>query len=418
MVLRVGEPEDGTSVAYTPSSTQQLTHTTPRDSAAVGLLGNARNAKQAARRQTFIVWAQWLTVYTVVTAFFATVSSDPSLRISHGLLAYLLIIIGTSRETRRALSVVMVIISYLAVDWFFVPPRYALGRANDFDFYILAGFIVVAVIISQLVSNLKKTAELAMLRAQEIEQLGIQQLELEREAMRARESREAEAMKNALIASISHDLRSPITTVKMLSDPSYGIDPHMALARIGDEADRINRYLSTMRQFSDVGATGALLNVESHVVEDLIGTAIASYASVLRGREVRVKPAADEADILLVRCDFTLSLQVLGNLLQNAARHTPAPSPIDVWATGEGSQARIVVADRGPGVLPEEVELIFQARKRGTNVGLTGMAQDGQGMGLAIARTFARAQLGDVTYREREGGGAEFTFVLPRSLEF
>ena len=59
-------------------------------------------------------------------------------------------------------------------------------------------------------------------------------------------------MKNALIASIAHDLRSPITTMKMLADPGYGIDPQMALHRISvTEADRMNRYLSTMRHFSD-----------------------------------------------------------------------------------------------------------------------------------------------------------------------
>jgi two-component system sensor histidine kinase KdpD len=202
-----------------------------------------------------------------------------------------------------------------------------------------------------------------------------------------------------------------------LSDPDYGIDPAMALARIGDEADRINRYLSTMRHFSDVGSTGTLLNVESHVVEDLIGTALASYASALRGRDVRVREATEDTGILLVRCDFTLALQVLGNLLQNAGRHSPPSSPIDVWATGDGAKARIVVADRGPGVLPEEAEVIFQARKRGSGAVSTGLPQDGQGMGLAIARTFARAQLGDVTYRPRDGGGAEFTFTLPRSIE-
>ncbi|MEP6780645.1 MAG: ATP-binding protein, partial [Gemmatimonadaceae bacterium] len=67
------------------------------------------------------------------------------------------------------------------------------------------------------------------------------------------------------------------------------------------------------------------------------------------------------------------------------------------------------------GVEPLEVDLIFRARQQGSGAAGT---TDGQGMGLAIARTFARAQLGDVVYRPREGGGAEFSFVLPRSSEF
>ena len=368
----------------------------------------ATSAKARIDRTTVLVWARWLGLYAAVTWFFAQIVGAPELRIAHGLLVYLLLIIGASRETRRWLSVVLVVASYLAVDWLLVPPIRAFGRATDFDLYILIGFIFTGIIITQLVSSLHTAIRLATARAKEIEQLGIQQLELEREAIRTRELRATGELKNALIASIAHDLRSPITTMKMLADPDYGIDPRTALHRISDEADRMNRYLSTMRHFSDVSGTGAMMHTESHVVDDLMGTAIASYAAVLRGREVIVHPGAD-GDMLLVQCDLTLSLQVLGNLLQNAARHAPPPSPIELWAQREGAQTRIVVADRGPGVNANEVELIFNPRERGSAGGRHG----GEGMGLAIARTFARAQLGDVTYRAREGGGAEFSFTLP-----
>lgn len=363
--------------------------------------------------RTTVVWGRWLGLYVLMTAFFSRIIGTPELRISHGLLAYLMLIIGASREARRWLSVVLVILGYFAVDWFFVPPVRKIGRPADFDLLILVGFIITGVVITQLVSSLRTAVNLATTRAREIEQLGIQQLELEREAVRTREMSEAEEMKSALIASISHDLRSPITTMKMLADPGYGIDPKVALRRIGNEADRINQYLSTMRHFSAVGATGALMKVEAHVVDDLMGTALASYASVLRGREVIVHPGV-EGEMLLVRCDLTLSLQVLGNLLQNAARHAPPPSAIELWAEREGGHIRMVVADRGPGVSPDEVELIFKPRQRGS----VGEVHGGQGMGLAIARTFARAQLGEVQYRAREGGGAEFSFTLPASAAF
>ncbi len=363
-------------------------------------------------RSTVLAWVRWLGLYAILTGFFSRVVGAPELRISHGLLAYLLLIVGASRESRRWLSAVLVVGSYFAVDWFFVPPIRQAGRPADFDLFILVGFIVTGVIITQLVSSQQTAIRLATARAKEIEQLGLQQLELEREATRTRESRETGEMKNALIASIAHDLRSPITTMKMLADPGYGIDPRVALHRISEEADRMNRYLSTMRHFSDVsGTTGTMMNVESHVVDDLIGTALASYAAVLRGREVIVHPGAD-GEVLLVRCDLTLSLQVLGNLLQNAARYAPPPSPIELWTERTETNTRIVVADRGPGIDDNEVELIFNARQRGS----TGKRHGGEGMGLAIARTFARAQLGDVTYRARDGGGAEFWFTLPTSV--
>lgn len=360
------------------------------------------------QRRTLWAWGRWLVLYAIATIFFAQVVNAPELRIAHGVLVYLLLIIGAAREKRRWLSVFMVGAGYFAVDWFFVPPLHSFSEPSHFDLVILLGFILTGVIITQLVSSLHNAVKLATARAREIEELGLQQLELERETMRVRESMDTADMKNALIASIAHDLRSPITTMKMLADPSYEIAPDFALRRISDEADRINRYLSTMRHFSAVGSSAMMMNVESHVVDDLIGTALASYAGLLQGRVVNVKPGSVD-DILLVRCDLTLSLQVLGNLLQNAARYAPAPSPIDIWFSSEGEQVRIVVADRGPGVEPAEAALIFRARHRGASE----MPQVGEGMGLAISRTFARAQLGDIEYCSRDGGGAEFSFILP-----
>lgn len=360
------------------------------------------------QQRTLIVWTRWFALFAVASYLFSLLSNIPGVRIAHGLLVYLLLIVGVSRETRRWLSVALVVCSYMAVDWFFVPPIRAFGRPTEFDWFILIGFAFTGVVITGLVSTLQNSLRLSQARANEIEQLAAQQLELEREAARTRDMRETEEMKNALIASIAHDLRSPITTMKMLADPGYEIHPQLALRRISDEADRINRYLTTMSQFSAVGTTGRLMNVESHVVDDLIGVALSSYAGALRGREVIVH-AGTEGEILLVRCDLTLSLQVLGNLLQNAARYSNAPAPIELWAERDGSQVRMVVADRGPGVPADEVELIFKPRQRGS----TRDPHTGEGMGLAIARTFARAQLGDVDYRAREGGGAEFSFVLP-----
>lgn len=356
------------------------------------------------------VWARWLALYALITFIFSTVIGAPGLRISHGLLVYLLLIIGASRETRGWLSVVMVAGGYLAVDWFFVPPVQAFGRPADFDLVLLVGFIVVGVVITRQVATLNTAVRLATARAAEIETLGQQQLEHERAAVRTRESKESDEMKTALIASIAHDLRSPITTVKMLADPEYDIPPRLALRRISDEADRMNRYLSTMRHFSALGVHGLQMHVESHVVDDLVGTALASYAGVLRGRALTVRASA-EGEILLVRCDLTLSLQVLGNLLENAARHSPPSTPIELWCERDGHNVHIVVADRGPGVPLDEAELIFKARYFGS----TGSVHGGQGMGLAIARTFARAQLGDVQYRARAGGGAQFSFTLPLS---
>jgi two-component system sensor histidine kinase KdpD len=301
----------------------------------------------------------------------------------------------------------MVVLSYLAVDWFFVPPRRAFGRPSEFDVIILVGFLVTAVVVSQLVVNLRQTATLATARAEEIERLGAERLLLDREASRAEVLREAERLKDALIASLVHDLRSPITTMSMLSSPDSGVRVDTALQRIGDEVHRIDAFLSTLGRFTTGSHAAQLLVIETHVADDLIGTALRSTDAALQGHPVSTQTADT---LVLLRCDFTLSLRIVGNLLENAARYSPNGAPIDIRAISDGAQVRIVVSDRGPGLAADEVDAVFRPLERGS---AASSARSGSGMGLAIARTFAQAQRGDVVYAPRDGGGAQFTLVLP-----
>ena len=359
-----------------------------------------------------VVWGRWLLPWLLVTLFLNGLSDMPSIRIAHGVLAYLLLIIGASREAKRALSIVMVLLGYLAVDWIFVPPRHALGMPTDLDFVLLVGFVVTGAVISQLMTRLRRTAEIATNRALEIERLGTERLTLERDAARVTVLNEAERLKNALIASLVHDLRTPISTISLLADPGSGVKNRVALDRVGEEARRLGDFLNTMQRFAFVGATdGALLVIEPHVVDDIIGTAIRSAGIALSGHPIHVH-LPPTTNLLMVDCDLTLSLQILGNLLQNASRYAPIGTPIDVMARDNDGEICITVSDRGPGLSPDEFELVFEPLQRGRAAQRT----DGIGMGLAISRTFARAQRGDVRYLPRPGGGAEFKLVLPASV--
>ncbi len=338
---------------------------------------------------------------------FSRFSELPEIRVSHGVLAYLLLIVGASREGGRRLSAAMVVLGYLAVDWFFVPPRRAIGFPSEFDFIILVGFLVTAVVVSQLVVNLRQTATLATHRAEEIEKLSTERVLLEREASRADVLREAERLKDALIASLVHDLRSPITTMTMLAATDSGVSAESALQRIGDEVHRIDAFLSTLGRFTTGPHATQLLAIETHVADDLIGTALSSTEAALQGHPITTQTADT---LVLLRCDFTLSLRILGNLLENAARYSPAGAPIDIRATTDDRQVRIVVSDRGPGLIDNEIDEVFRPLHRGSAAASEGR---GSGMGLAIARTFAQAQHGDVLYAPRAGGGAQFILRLP-----
>ncbi len=360
-----------------------------------------------------MVWGRWLALFTVVTAFFAVVPELPELRVAHGVLVYLLLIVGASREADWRLSICMVAASYFAVDWFFVPPRRAMGMPSRMDVIILLGFLVTAAVISRLVYRLQNTATVATARAEEIERLSAEQVRLEKEAARADVLREAERLKNALIASLTHDLRSPLSTLSMLADRASGIPASTALARISAETKRLTEFVVSMRRyaFTEEQSVSPIL-VESHVVDDLVGTALRSREDILQGRAVSLHLPSDPP-LILVRCDFTLSLQIMANLLENAARYAPPSTPIDVIVTTRQGEVDIAVADRGPGLSPADAMHVFEPTRRGSAaLGVHGMV-DGQGMGLAIARTFAQAQRGDVRYRPRDGGGAEFSLVLP-----
>ncbi len=359
-----------------------------------------------------VIWLRWLAVFGITTATVSQISSFPELRISHGVLVYLLLIVGASREGGRGLATVMVILSYLAVDFYFVPPRHAIGMPNEFDMIILIGFVITAAVIAQLVISLRTTATVATERAGEIERLGHERIQLERQASRAEVLQEAERLKDALLASLSHDLRSPIMAMTLLADPASGISASSAMPRIREQAQRLDAFLSAIGRFTTSCNVGELLHLESHPVTELVRAAVAASFASLADRPV--KTYAPGGTPLQVRCDFTLSLQVIGNLLQNAARYSPPHSVIEIHAVPEVGRVRITVSDLGPGIASEDVDQIFRPMWRGPDVI---ERTPGTGMGLAIARTFARAQGGDVVYRPRVGGGSHFDALLPLAAD-
>jgi K+-sensing histidine kinase KdpD len=352
-------------------------------------------------------WMLWLSLYAVATLFLARFDKLPELRTTHGVLVYLLLIIGASRQGGRWLSLVMVVLGYLAVDVLFVPPRFAFGAAKDFDLLILVGFLITGVVISQLFAGLQRAVRLANERSEDVSRLSDARVQLEREASAVRVLRDADRLKNALLLSLSHDLRSPVATLALLSDPQSAFTPDAAMPRVREQAERLGEFIQTLQRFATSGG-GSPLEMAQHDANALVQTALRSSEALLVAREVRVSWPTDAR--LAVRCDFTLALQVLGNLLQNAARYSPPGTPIDVTVLPGTPLTEIVVADRGPGVSDADLERIFAPLNR--RVPPCDAQQERMGVGLSIARTFARAQRGDVRYRARDGGGAEFVLVV------
>lgn len=238
--------------------------------------------------------------------------------------------------------------------------------------------------------------------------LGVERVRLVAEAERAEALRQTDELKDALLASVSHDLRTPLTTIKALAE-EIRRDGDDRAAIIEEEADRLNRFVADLLDLSRLAGGALRVTADVNAAEDLIGTALQRVAGAARGRDIVVR--MDPADpLLLGRFDFVHALRVLVNLLENALKYSPAGAPVEVGAERVGEALEIRVADRGPGVAPEDRERIFEPFYRPA-----GTAPDvgGTGLGLSIARRLAAAQGGRVDYEARDGGGSVFVLRLP-----
>ena len=235
---------------------------------------------------------------------------------------------------------------------------------------------------------------------------------LAEEARRARLRVETEQLRNSLLSSVSHDLRTPLGVVTGAT--SALLDEHgpkdegvrrELLQTAHEEALRLNRLVRNLLDMTRLEAGALKVQKEPQVVEEVVGAALDRMEDRLRGREIRT---SIPDDLPLVPFDPALIEQVLINLLENATKYTPAGSPIDVEARVQEGSVLVEVADRGPGVGPQEAERVFDKFYR-VREGEGG----GVGLGLTICRGIVAAHGGRMWVQERPGGGASFRFTLP-----
>ncbi len=235
--------------------------------------------------------------------------------------------------------------------------------------------------------------------------LGAERVRLAGDAEHARALREADRLKDALLASVSHDLRTPLTTIKALANAIARTGDERART-IEDEADRLNRFVENLLDLSRLQAGGPSRPPVPNDAEDLVGAALQRISGRSAGREVRVHVVPADGVPLTGRFDFTDTLRAFVNLLENALKYSPPACPVDLTVRRDGPWLAFEVADRGVGVAEADRERIFQPFNRpATSPPDVG----GAGLGLSIARSLAAAQGGSVTLAPREGGGSTFT---------
>jgi two-component system sensor histidine kinase KdpD len=238
--------------------------------------------------------------------------------------------------------------------------------------------------------------------------LGAERVRLTAAAEHAEALREADRLKNSLLASVSHDIRTPLTTIRAIAHEIATTGDERALV-IAEEVDRLNRFVADLLDLSRLTAGGVPLSIALNAAEDVMGAALQRVSGMAAGREIRATLDASEP-VLVGRFDFSHTLRILVNLLENALKYAPPDAPVEFTVRRDGHDLVFAVADRGPGVAAAEQTRVFEPFYRPP-----GTAPDvgGSGLGLAIAHGLAEAQGGTVAYAPRDGGGSVFTLRLP-----
>jgi two-component system sensor histidine kinase KdpD len=244
------------------------------------------------------------------------------------------------------------------------------------------------------------------------------------EAQRTARRAEREELRNTLLSSVSHDLRTPLAAIAgvastLLHDEQRpagtGPQGQAALApalrrellqTICDEAEHLNRLVRNLLDMTRLEFGGLLLRKEWIPLGEVVGSALNRLEQRLGQHRVAVSLPAD---LPLVPMDPVLAEQLFHNLIENAIKYTPPASPIEISAAASAGMVTVALADRGPGLPPDAEEQVFEKFFRGPYR----HSEGGVGLGLTICRGIVEAHGGQISAANRSGGGAVFCFTLP-----
>ncbi len=289
------------------------------------------------------------------------------------------------------------VVSMLTFNFLFLAPRHTFRLADSENWVALAVYLVTAVSVSELAARARR-------RAGEAEKLA-------REASEAAALRRSDAAKTAVLRSVSHDLRSPITAIMTASDvlessredlsPDEREELHAAIRL---QAQRLNRFVSNMLDVSRLEAGAALPAPELWTVDGLIARALEA-----------IGPENERVDAVLpdesppVRVDAAQLEHVFVNLLENALKFSSPQDRIELRAARENGEVVVRITDHGPGIPAQEREWLFEPFARGAN----GDSGSGTGLGLAIARGFTQLNGGRLWIETGANNGTTFALALP-----
>ncbi|CAD5374531.1 Osmosensitive K+ channel histidine kinase KdpD [Rubrivivax sp. A210] len=254
------------------------------------------------------------------------------------------------------------------------------------------------------------------------DQLGtaLQRASGEQQARRARELAQQQGVRNALLAAISHDYRTPLAAIMSAASALQEQAERLAPAQrrrlataIVDEAEHLGRLTDNTLQLARLEAPGVVLCCDWESAEEIVGAVLRRARRRPQGERLRARL---EPGLPLLWCDALRVSQLLENLADNALAYSPPAAPAEILVRRVDSQIMLAVRDRGPGIAPAWRERVFEVFQRGDEASRAQAleaSRQGSGVGLAVCRAIARAHGGELKLRPRGHGGCAFEFLLP-----
>lgn len=300
----------------------------------------------------------------------------------------------------------------------FIPPYWTLDIHAVDDLIALVVFAFVAVVVGTLVVREGERRQSAEERAVELQRLNAEleavQVERERlaeEATRVTVLERVDEQRAALLRSVSHDLRTPLAAIRAVASDLLGDAPYDDATRadlltlVAEEAERLDRLVANLLSMSRIEAGALRPDLGPMAIEDVVLQALRRLDGLFAGRRVQV---ALPSQLPLVRGDYVQLEQVVTNLLENAARHAPPNSMVNVGARETHDAVEVWIDDEGTGVARFERDRIFEPFR-------IGEGSSSSGIGLAICKAIVEAHEGTIRVDGAPAGGARFTFTVPKA---
>lgn len=324
-------------------------------------------------------------------------------------MVFLLTVALVAVKLGRKPAILTAITSVIAFNFFFVPPHWSMAITHIQYLVTLLVMLVVALIITHLTAGLRQQANDANSR----EQQALALYRLEKVAQEAQLQMTSERLRSSILSALSHDIRTPLTSLYglaeslSLSKTPLSPEHQETITALRDQALHLNSMVSNLLEMARLQTGNVKFRKEWQPIEEVIGTSIKLLQPALQHHTVKVSLPDD---LPLVEFDAILMERVFCNLLENAAKYSPADSVLQITAKLLPEHLEICICNNGEGFPVDKLQQVFELFERGTPESTI----PGVGLGLSICRAIIEAHNGTIFAKNVVTGGSCTGFLLPR----